>query len=121
MDITLNGKDEDIVRAFREKGLKDICPYIVIPTLRVGDYVMIHIEDMVLTRVGVYHVLNSLVSISYIRKKDKKSRASMRRPFGVNPWFANCSVLGIVCTLHSLKISVESISNAKLHFRFLFL
>ena len=55
-DITLNGKDEDIVRAFREKGLKDICPYIVIPTLRVGDYVMIHIEDMVLTRVGVYHV-----------------------------------------------------------------
>ena len=30
--------------------------YIVIPTLRVGDYVMIHIEDMVLTRVGVYHV-----------------------------------------------------------------
>jgi len=56
MDITLNGKDEDIVRAFREKGLKDICPYIVIPTLRVGDYVMIHIEDMVLTRVGVYHV-----------------------------------------------------------------
>ena len=55
-DITLNGKDEDIVRAFREKGLKDICPYIVIPTLRVGDYVMIHIEDMVLTMVGVYHV-----------------------------------------------------------------
>ena len=55
-DITLNGKDEDIVRAFREKGLKDTCPYIVIPTLRVGDYVMIHIEDMVLTRVGVYHV-----------------------------------------------------------------
>ena len=44
-DITLNGKDEDIVRAFREKGLKDTCPYVVI-----------HIEDMVLTRVGVYHV-----------------------------------------------------------------
>ena len=29
-DITLNGKDEDIVRAFREKGLKDACPYIVL-------------------------------------------------------------------------------------------
>jgi len=29
-DITLNGKDEDIVRAFREKGLKDTCPYIVL-------------------------------------------------------------------------------------------
>ena len=55
MDIILNGKDEDIVRAFREKGLKDTCPYIVIPTLREGDYIMIHIEDMVLTRVGVYH------------------------------------------------------------------
>ena len=27
-DITLNGKDEDIVRAFREKGLKDT--YIVL-------------------------------------------------------------------------------------------
>ena len=29
-NITLNGKDEDIVRAFREKGLKDTCPYIVL-------------------------------------------------------------------------------------------
>ena len=28
MDIILNGKDEDIVRAFREKGLKDT--YIVL-------------------------------------------------------------------------------------------
>ena len=34
MDITLNGKDEDIVRAFREKGLKDTCPYVSASQMR---------------------------------------------------------------------------------------